>query len=137
MLSKSGAGSTCGLFLTLMMISFFPAAQGLQCYACNVMVGTQHIDPGCSKPEIVTCSESHQGFKHKFCIKTESVVQGILFTSSCATSRHCQQQEIPGVHIHCCQTDLCNSSLRTAQALGMFSGGTILISYLLMAFFLL
>ncbi|XP_043838454.1 lymphocyte antigen 6H-like [Dromiciops gliroides] len=137
MLSKSRVGSTGGLFLPIMMISFFPAAHGLQCYACNIVVGTQHIAPGCSKPEIVTCSESHQGFKHKFCIKTESVVLGILLTSGCATSRHCQQQELPGVHIRCCQADLCNGSLRAAQALGVFSGGTTLIPCLLMAFFLL
>ncbi|XP_044519023.1 lymphocyte antigen 6H-like [Gracilinanus agilis] len=137
MLSKSGVGSICGLFLPLMLIAFFPAAHGLQCYACNIVVGTQHIAPGCSKPEIVTCSESHQGFKHKFCIKTESVVLGILLTSGCATSRHCQQQELPGVHIRCCQTDLCNGSLRAAQTLGLFSGGTILIPCLLVAFFLL
>lgn len=38
------------------------------------------------------------------------VVLGILLTSGCATSRHCQQQELPGVRIHCCDTDLCNAS---------------------------
>lgn len=35
---------------------------------------------------------------------------GIVLTSGCATSRHCQQQELPGVRIHCCDSDLCNSS---------------------------
>uniref|UniRef100_A0A1B8YA87 UPAR/Ly6 domain-containing protein n=1 Tax=Xenopus tropicalis TaxID=8364 RepID=A0A1B8YA87_XENTR len=64
---------------------------------------------GCSNPENITCSQSHKGFKQKFCIQTESVVLGMLLTSGCATSRHCQQQELPGVRIHCCDTDLCNS----------------------------
>ncbi len=36
---------------------------------------------------------------------------GIVLTSGCATSRHCQQQELPGVRIHCCDSDLCNSAL--------------------------
>lgn len=35
---------------------------------------------------------------------------GILLTSGCATSRHCQQQELPGVRIHCCDSDLCNNA---------------------------
>lgn len=35
---------------------------------------------------------------------------GMVLTSGCATSRHCQQQELPGVRIHCCDTDLCNSA---------------------------
>lgn len=35
---------------------------------------------------------------------------GIVLTSGCATSRHCQQQELPGVRIHCCGSDLCNST---------------------------
>ncbi|PWA26749.1 hypothetical protein CCH79_00000923 [Gambusia affinis] len=35
---------------------------------------------------------------------------GIALTSGCATSRHCQQQELPGVRIHCCDSDLCNST---------------------------
>lgn len=35
---------------------------------------------------------------------------GILLTSGCATSRHCQQHELPGVRIHCCDSDLCNSA---------------------------
>lgn len=43
---------------------------------------------------------------------------GIVLTSGCATSRHCQQQELPGVRIHCCDSDLCNSApLRRAGAL--------------------
>ncbi|KYO23372.1 ly6/PLAUR domain-containing protein 1-like [Alligator mississippiensis] len=49
-----------------------PGVSGLQCYSCNVIVGTKHVDAGCSSPEVVTCSHSHQGFKHRFCIKTES-----------------------------------------------------------------
>lgn len=130
---------------------------GLQCYGCNIVVGTKNVDMGCSNPEVITCSQSHQGFKHRFCIKTESgecapgaaaasvhppkpnpaaprlaqlpstlpvalmscsclaVVLGILLTSGCATSRHCQQQELPGVRIHCCDTDLCNSSPRAPR----------------------
>lgn len=39
-----------------------------------------------------------------------SAALGIVLTSGCATSRHCQQQELPGVRIHCCDSDLCNSS---------------------------
>lgn len=39
-----------------------------------------------------------------------TVVLGIVLTSGCATSRHCQQQELPGVNIHCCETDLCNTA---------------------------
>lgn len=35
---------------------------------------------------------------------------GIVLTSGCATSRHCQQQELPGVRIHCCDSDLCNGA---------------------------
>ncbi|XP_059571995.1 ly6/PLAUR domain-containing protein 1 [Alligator mississippiensis] len=109
---------------------------GLQCYSCNVIVGTKHVDAGCSSPEVVTCSHSHQGFKHRFCIKTESVVLGILLTSGCATSRHCQQQELPGVRIHCCDTDLCNGSSRSALAPLALSSCCILLSCLLTAFFL-
>lgn len=45
---------------------------GLQCYGCNIVVGTKNVDMGCSNPEVITCSQSHQGFKHRFCIKTES-----------------------------------------------------------------
>ncbi|RLW00478.1 hypothetical protein DV515_00008756 [Chloebia gouldiae] len=87
-----------------------PSVESGSCYACNIVVGTKNVDMGCSNPEVITCSQSHQGFKHRFCIKTESVVLGILLTSGCATSRHCQQQELPGVRIHCCDTDLCNTS---------------------------
>lgn len=47
---------------------------------------------------------------------------GIVLTSGCATSRHCQQQELPGVRIHCCDSDLCNSaSSRHAGALHYIS----------------
>lgn len=43
---------------------------------------------------------------------------GIVLTSGCATSRHCQQQELPGVRIHCCDSDLCNSATpRQARSL--------------------
>lgn len=45
---------------------------GLQCYGCNVIHGQKYVDVGCSKPEIITCTHSHKGFKHRFCIKTES-----------------------------------------------------------------
>ncbi|KAM9522441.1 uncharacterized protein ACIB01_016118 isoform 1-T1 [Guaruba guarouba] len=86
------------------------SVSGLQCYGCNIIVGTKNVDKGCSHPEVITCSHSHQGFRHRFCIKTESVVLGTPLTSGCATSRHCQQQELPGVRIHCCDTDLCNGS---------------------------
>lgn len=48
------------------------SVSGLQCYGCNIIVGTKYVDTGCSNPEVITCSHSHQGFKHRFCIKTES-----------------------------------------------------------------
>ncbi|XP_060768767.1 uncharacterized protein LOC132875753 [Neoarius graeffei] len=89
---------------------FTVQVHGLQCYGCNVIHGQKYVDVGCSKPEIITCTHSHKGFKHRFCIKTESMALGIVLTSGCATSRHCQQQELPGVNIHCCDTDLCNSA---------------------------
>ncbi|KAM9518954.1 uncharacterized protein ACWYII_045203 isoform 2-T2 [Salvelinus alpinus] len=82
---------------------------GLQCYGCNIIQGQRYVDIGCSNPEVITCTHSHKGFKHRFCIKTESTL-GIVLTSGCATSRHCQQQELPGVRIHCCTSDLCNST---------------------------
>ncbi|CAF99201.1 unnamed protein product [Tetraodon nigroviridis] len=86
------------------------AADGLQCYGCNIIHGQRYVDVGCSNPEVITCAHSHKGFKHRFCIKTESTALGIVLTSGCATSRHCQQQELPGVRIHCCDSDLCNSA---------------------------
>ncbi|KAK2911430.1 hypothetical protein Q8A67_003563 [Cirrhinus molitorella] len=85
---------------------------GLQCYGCNVFHGQKYVDVGCTNPEVITCTHSHKGFKHRFCIKTESTALGIVLTSGCATSRHCQQQELPGVSIHCCDSDLCNSATR-------------------------
>ncbi|OCT65322.1 hypothetical protein XELAEV_18041562mg [Xenopus laevis] len=97
-------------FILLCILVFITwTALGLQCYGCNIISGAKYIDMGCSNPDIITCSHSHKGFKQRFCIKTESVVLGMLLTSGCATSRHCQQQELPGVRIHCCDTDLCNS----------------------------
>ncbi|KAM4664121.1 uncharacterized protein O3C94_012291 [Discoglossus pictus] len=96
------------VLLSLFVAVFSSIVSGLQCYSCNIISGTKYIDMGCTKPEVITCSHSHKGFKQRFCIKTESVVLGILLTSGCATSRHCQQQELPGVRIHCCDTDLCN-----------------------------
>ncbi|KAJ1145980.1 hypothetical protein NDU88_012263 [Pleurodeles waltl] len=81
---------------------------GLQCYSCNVIVGKGQMDVGCYNPEVIACSDSYKGFKHRFCIRTESVVTGIPLTLGCATSRHCQQHELPGVRIQCCEADLCN-----------------------------
>ncbi|KAK6470823.1 hypothetical protein HHUSO_G30322, partial [Huso huso] len=92
-------------------------ANGLQCYGCNIIVGRKYINVGCTNPEVITCSHSHKGFKHRFCIKTESAALGIILTSGCATSRHCHQQELPGVKIHCCDSDLCNSSHRPESRL--------------------
>lgn len=43
-------------------------------------------------------------------VSGSTVALGIVLTSGCATSRHCQQQELPGVNIYCCDTDLCNSA---------------------------
>ncbi|KAJ8006091.1 hypothetical protein DPEC_G00124660 [Dallia pectoralis] len=88
----------------------FTAGEALQCYGCNILQGQKYIDVGCSSPEVITCTHSHKGFKHRFCIRTESSALGIVLTSGCATSRHCQQQELPGVQIHCCGRDLCNST---------------------------
>ncbi|KAL9826961.1 uncharacterized protein GJ701_013417 [Geothlypis trichas] len=110
LLCRHMAGGAHGILSLLTVVFVLPEVSGLQCYGCNIVVGTKNVDMGCSNPEVITCSQSHQGFKHRFCIKTESVVLGILLTSGCATSRHCQQQELPGVRIHCCDTDLCNAS---------------------------
>ncbi|KAK2816243.1 hypothetical protein Q7C36_022514 [Tachysurus vachellii] len=99
-----------GVGFILAFALFAAQVHGLQCYGCNVIHGQKYVDVGCSKPEIITCTHSHKGFKHRFCIKTESMALGIVLTSGCATSRHCQQQELPGVKIHCCDTDLCNSA---------------------------
>ncbi|CAL1569335.1 unnamed protein product [Knipowitschia caucasica] len=100
-----------GLGLILILASCTSReVQGLQCYGCNILQGQKYVDVGCSSPEVITCTHSHKGFKHRFCIKTESTALGIVLTSGCATSRHCQQQELPGVRIHCCDSDLCNSA---------------------------
>ncbi|XP_042565254.1 uncharacterized protein LOC122133335 [Clupea harengus] len=102
---------TYGLGITLASVALFNSqVHGLQCYGCNIIHGQRYVDVGCSNPEVITCTHSHKGFKHRFCIKTESTALGIVLTSGCATSRHCQQQELPGVRIHCCDSDLCNSS---------------------------
>ncbi|XP_026716528.1 ly6/PLAUR domain-containing protein 1-like [Athene cunicularia] len=115
MLSGHMPGAAHGILSLITVVFVLPEASALQCYGCNIIVGTKNVDRGCSNPEVITCSHSHQGFKHRFCIKTESVVLGILLTSGCATSRHCQQQELPGVRIHCCDTDLCNGSPRAPR----------------------
>ncbi|CAL8282246.1 unnamed protein product [Gadus morhua 'NCC'] len=99
-----------GLGMTLVWAFLVTQVQGLQCYGCNIIQGQRYVDVGCSNPEVLTCSHSHKGFKHRFCIRTESTALGIVLTSGCATSRHCQQQELPGVRIHCCGSDLCNST---------------------------
>ncbi|XP_043386755.1 ly6/PLAUR domain-containing protein 1-like [Chelonia mydas] len=137
MLLRHRLGAAYGI-LSLMTVAFvLPVASGLQCYGCNIIVGTKYVDMGCSNPEVITCSQSHQGFKHRFCIKTESVVLGILLTSGCATSRHCQQQELPGVRIHCCDADLCNGSPRPALPHYTLSSCCLLVSSVIVAFFLL
>uniref|UniRef100_H3CUG0 Uncharacterized protein n=1 Tax=Tetraodon nigroviridis TaxID=99883 RepID=H3CUG0_TETNG len=99
-----------GLGFFLVWTLCLAQADGLQCYGCNIIHGQRYVDVGCSNPEVITCAHSHKGFKHRFCIKTESTALGIVLTSGCATSRHCQQQELPGVRIHCCDSDLCNSA---------------------------
>ncbi|KAM6430990.1 uncharacterized protein PHA67_001825 isoform 2-T7 [Liasis olivaceus] len=63
------AEARCGLRLL---------ASGLQCYSCNVMVGSRSVNTGCSSPEVITCPRSHQGFKHRFCIKMESVDTAVV-----------------------------------------------------------
>ncbi|XP_035386105.1 uncharacterized protein LOC118242024 [Electrophorus electricus] len=97
------------LHLALLAL-FVTQASGLQCYACNIVEGQRYVDVGCSSPEVITCSRSHKGFKQRFCIKTESTASGTVLTSGCATSRHCHTEELPGVRIHCCDSDLCNSA---------------------------
>ncbi|KAM6975459.1 uncharacterized protein LKV04_014835 [Tautogolabrus adspersus] len=99
-----------GLGFILVWALCLTQVKGLQCYGCNIIQGQRYVDVGCSNPEVITCTHSHKGFKHRFCIKTESTALGIVLTSGCATSRHCQQQELPGVRIHCCDSDLCNSA---------------------------
>ncbi|KAK2819180.1 hypothetical protein Q5P01_024741 [Channa striata] len=95
-----------GLGFILVWTLCLTQVEGLQCYGCNIIQGQRYVDVGCSNPEVITCTHSHKGFKHRFCIKTESTALGIVLTSGCATSRHCQQQELPGVRIHCCGSDL-------------------------------
>ncbi|XP_038600626.1 CD59B glycoprotein-like [Tachyglossus aculeatus] len=137
MLSRHTSDSAPGMLLSLMVAAFFSPAQGLQCYGCNIVIGTKSIDAGCSNPEIITCSHSHKGFKHRFCIKTESVVLRILLTSGCATSRHCLQQELPGVRIHCCEDDLCNGSPRAPSRPRLLPCASALLPWLLATCFLL
>ncbi|XP_051513877.1 uncharacterized protein LOC127417729 [Myxocyprinus asiaticus] len=104
-------GSGLCFFFALQTL-FMLQADGLRCYACNIIHDQRYVDVGCSRPEVITCSHSHKGFKHRFCIRTESVALGIMLTSGCATSRHCHTEELPGVKIHCCDSDLCNSAIR-------------------------
>ncbi|KAK2911642.1 hypothetical protein Q8A67_003775 [Cirrhinus molitorella] len=80
--------------------------------SCPRNAAARYVDVGCSSPEVITCSHSHKGFKHRFCIRTESVALGVMLTSGCATARHCHTEELPGVNIHCCDSDLCNSATR-------------------------
>ncbi|KAJ7308242.1 hypothetical protein JRQ81_008767 [Phrynocephalus forsythii] len=129
--------AACGMFPLVTASFLLPVAAGLQCYGCNVLVGSRSVAAGCTSPEVITCSHSHQGFKHRFCIKMESVVLGILLTSGCATSRHCQQQELPGVRIHCCTKDLCNGSpwpalARPATACCFFLASCLILLFLLL-----
>lgn len=42
------------------------------------------------------------------CACLSTVALGMVLTSGCATSRHCHTEELPGVKIHCCDSDLCN-----------------------------
>ncbi|TRY85580.1 hypothetical protein DNTS_010161 [Danionella cerebrum] len=101
----------CGLYYFLALLTLFMSqADGLQCYACNIVHNRRYVDVGCSRPEVITCSHSHKGFKHRFCIRTESVALGVTLTSGCATARHCHTEELPGVNIHCCDSELCNSA---------------------------
>ncbi|XP_034283072.1 ly6/PLAUR domain-containing protein 1-like isoform X3 [Pantherophis guttatus] len=128
------AGFVAGGTLRLLAGSFLLATtSGLQCYGCNVIVGSRSVNTGCSSPEVITCPRSHQGFKHRFCIKMESAVLGVLLTSGCATSRHCQQQELPGIRIHCCNRDLCNGSpaCSSCPACYLLILWTVLLTFLL------
>ncbi|KAL8174597.1 UNVERIFIED_CONTAM: hypothetical protein K2H54_049634 [Gekko kuhli] len=126
-------GCRLGTLPLLVAALLLPAVSSLQCYGCNVLVGAKSVNRGCSSPEVVTCSHSQQGFKHRFCMKMESVVLGILLTSGCATSRHCQQQELPGVRIHCCDRDLCNGSPRARLSLCCLLAFWVITATLLLA----
>ncbi|XP_025917853.1 ly6/PLAUR domain-containing protein 1-like [Apteryx rowi] len=136
MLAGRAPGGAQGILSLLTAVSVLPEVSGLQCYGCNIIVGTRYVDMGCSNPEVVTCSRSHQGFKHRFCLKTESAVLGIPLTSGCATSRHCQQQELPGLRIHCCDTDLCNGSRGAPRPPRGLAGRCLLLAPLLAALLL-
>ncbi|XP_062929216.1 prostate stem cell antigen-like isoform X2 [Mobula hypostoma] len=119
----------CGSLLLLTMVDWCPKVGSLQCYGCNLKTGSQEMDVGCSSPEQMTCSPSHQGFKHRFCIRIVSVVLGEVLASGCATARQCQQEELPGVRIQCCTSDLCNHSAKARLTLPLtfcllFSIGT-------------
>ncbi|MCI4392576.1 hypothetical protein PGIGA_G00147380 [Pangasianodon gigas] len=118
------------LFCCWALLSIFiTQADALQCYACNIQ-GQRYVDVGCSSPEVITCSHFHKGFKQRFCIRTESIALGMVLTSGCATSRHCHTEELPGVKIHCCDSDLCNCASRHHKS--SLSSQTL---YLMMASF--
>ncbi|KAG7489553.1 hypothetical protein JOB18_014827 [Solea senegalensis] len=82
----------------------------LQCFGCNVGGGRGYVELGCSKPEVINCSGTKSGFKLRSCITTYSQSLDLIMSRGCATSRHCQQAELPGVLVTCCDWSLCNGS---------------------------
>ncbi|KAL0979742.1 hypothetical protein UPYG_G00188970 [Umbra pygmaea] len=131
MTPRTGQLHGFGMYCLIALPLLFSHGEALQCYGCNILQGKTYVNVGCSSPEVITCSHSHKGFKHRFCIRTESNALGIVLTSGCATSRHCQQQELPGVQIHCCSSDLCNSapSWRRTALPWVFSVATLLLTH--------
>ncbi|KAK5871793.1 hypothetical protein PBY51_004652 [Eleginops maclovinus] len=63
---------------------------------------------GCADSQVMNCSRTDGGFKLKHCITTYSRSLDLVLSRGCATSRHCQQTELPGVSLACCDWSLCN-----------------------------
>ncbi|XP_045890808.1 uncharacterized protein LOC123960208 [Micropterus dolomieu] len=102
---------------------------GLQCLGCNVGGGRGrgrgYVELGCGQPETINCSRTERGFKLRFCITTYSKSLDLVLSRGCATSRHCQQTELPGVSVACCDWSLCNVGWRWAGSLA-----TVILSFI-------
>ncbi|KAM3611034.1 uncharacterized protein V6R79_012700 [Siganus canaliculatus] len=104
--------------LLLCCLTLLPLAclQGscLQCFGCNVGGGRGrgrgYVELGCSQPEVINCSQTERGFKLRSCLTTYSRSLDLVLSRGCATSRHCQQAELPGVSVECCDWSLCNGA---------------------------
>ncbi|XP_067378622.1 uncharacterized protein [Channa argus] len=99
-------------FLTALSLTCLQAVC-LQCFGCNIGGGGHtYVELGCSKPEIINCSQTERGFKLRSCITTYSKSLDLVLSRGCATSRHCHQAELPGVSVNCCHWSLCNHGRR-------------------------